>query len=146
MKKLSCCFLAAFLVLTLFLEPFSVKAEEPIPEAPAIQLQYTELEESERWILDEVLSDYVSEHVIETEEAAVPCTIGEQVDRDTASYLFYQDETQEGILYTAAGYALNRDGGYVYFTLTSDAPLDPSTVDLEIARNFGSIGDTDSLT
>ena len=93
MKKFSLCILAGLLALVLFLNPISVKAENPAEKnAPTVSLTYTSLEESEKWILDEVLSDYVSEHVIDMEEASVPCTIGELMDRGTSSYLFYQDE------------------------------------------------------
>ena len=142
MKKFSLCILAGLLALVLFLNPISVKAENPAEEnAPTVSLTYTSLEESEKWILDEVLSDYVSEH-----EASVPCTIGELIDRGTSSYLFYQDEQAGGTVYTAAGYALTQDGSYVYFELTSASPLDTATVDFEIAKNFGSNGDTSSLS
>lgn len=68
------------------------------------------------------------------EEASVPCTIGELIDRGTSSYLFYQDEQADGTVYTAAGYALTQDGSYVYFELTSASPLDTATVDFEIAK------------
>lgn len=147
MKKLSCIFFAGLLALALYLEPLSVNAEQlPEETAPEVSLTYTSLEESEKWILDEVLSDYVSEHVVDMEEASIPCTIGELVDRGTSSYLFYQDEQADGTVYTAAGYALTRDGSYVYFELTSASPLDTATVDFEIARNFGSTMDTSSLS
>ncbi len=147
MKKLSCIFFAGLLALALYLEPLSVNAEQlPEETAPEVSLTCTSLEESEKWILDEVLSDYVSEHVVDMEEASIPCTIGELVDRGTSSYLFYQDEQVDGTVYTAAGYALTRDGSYVYFELTSASPLDTATVDFEIARNFGSTGDTSSLS
>lgn len=107
MKKFSLCILAGLLALVLFLNPISVKAENPAEEnAPAVSLTYTSLEESEKWILDEVLSDYVSEHVVDMEDASVPCTIGELIDRGTSSYLFYQDEQADGTVYTAAGYGL----------------------------------------
>ncbi len=147
MKKFSLCILAGLLALVLFLNPISVKAENPAEEnAPAVSLTYTSLEESEKWILDEVLSDYVSEHVVDMEEASVPYTIGELIDRGTSSYLFYQDEQADGTVYTAAGYALTQDGSYVYFELTSASPLDTATVDFEIAKNFGSSGDASSLS
>ena len=147
MKKLSCIFFAGLLALALYLEPLSVNAEQlPEETAPEVSLTYTSLEESEKWILDEVLSDYVSEHVVDMEEASIPCTIGELVDRDTSSYLFYQDEQADGTVYTAAGYALTQDGSYVYFELTSASPLDTATVDFEIAKNFGSNGDASSLS
>lgn len=147
MKKISCIFFAGLLALALYLEPLSVNAEQlPEETAPEVSLTYTSLEESEKWILDEVLSDYVSEHVVDMEEASIPCTIGELVDRGTSSYLFYQDEQADGTVYTAAGYALTQDGSYVYFELTSASPLDTATVDFEIARNFGSTGDASSLS
>ena len=147
MKKISCIFFAGLLALALYLEPLSVNAEQlPEETAPEVSLTYTSLEESEKWILDEVLSDYVSEHVVDMEEASIPCTIGELVERGTSSYLFYQDEQADGTVYTAAGYALTGDGSYVHFELTSASPLDTATVDFEIARNFGSTVDTSSLS
>ena len=82
MKKFSLCILAGLLALVLYLEPFSVKAETlPGTDAPTVSMTSISLEESEKWILDEVLSDYVSEHVVNMEEASVPCTIGELIDR-----------------------------------------------------------------
>ena len=147
MKKFSLCILAGLLALVLYLEPFSVKAETlPGTDAPTVSMTSISLEESEKWILDEVLSDYISEHVVEMEDASIPCTIGELIDRGTSSYLFYQDEQADGTVYTAAGYALTQDGIYVYFELTSASPLDTATVDFEIAKNFGSNGDTNSLS
>ena len=147
MKKFSLCILAGLLALVLYLEPFSVKAETlPGTDAPTVSMTSISLEESEKWILDEVLSDYISEHVVEMEDASSPCTIGELIDRGTSSYLFYQDEQAGGTVYTAAGYALTQDGSYVYFELTSASPLDTATVDFEIAKNFGSNGDASSLS
>lgn len=147
MKKFSLCILAGLLAMVLYLEPFSVKAETlQETDAPTVSMTYTSLEESEKWILDEVLSDYVSEHVVDMEEASIPCTIGELIDRGTSSYLFYQDETTDGTVYTAAGYALTLDGSYVYFELTSTSPLDTATVDFELARTFGSNGEISSLS
>ena len=47
MKKFSLCILAGLLALVLFLNPISVKAENPAEEnAPAVSLTYTSLEES----------------------------------------------------------------------------------------------------
>lgn len=147
MKKFFGCMMAALLALVLFLNPISAKAENPTEEnTPAVSMTYTPLEESEKWILDEVLSDYVSEHVVDMEEASISCTIGELTDRGDTSYLFYQDETADGTVYTAAGYTPTRDGGYVYFELTSASPLDTATVDFEIAKSFGSTGDAASLS
>lgn len=143
MKKIFGCMMAVLLALVLYLNPISAKAENPSEEnKPTLSLTYTSLEESEKWILDEVLADYVSEHVVDMEEASVPCTIGELINRDTSSYLFYRDEKEDGAVYTAAGYTVTQDGSYVYFELTSASPLDTTTVDFEIARNFGSTADT----
>lgn len=150
MKKIMTCMITALLpllLLVLSLSPISVKAETQTEESlPVLSLQYHTLEESEKWILDEVLADSVSEHVVDMEEASVPCTIGELIDRGTSSYLFYQDETANGTVYTAAGYALTEDGRYVYFEFTSDTSFDAKTVDLEIARNFGSFGTSNALS
>lgn len=143
MKKIFGCVMAALLALILYLNPISAKAENPSEEnRPTLSLTCTSLEESEKWILDEVLADYVSEHVVEMEEASVPCTIGELINRDSCSYLFYRDEEEDGTVYTAAGYTVTQDGSYVYFELTSASPLDTVTVEFEIARNFGSAADT----
>ena len=51
MKKISCIFFAGLLALALYLEPFSVNAEQlPEETAPEVSLTYTSLEESEKWI------------------------------------------------------------------------------------------------
>ena len=146
MKKIVACMMTAWLVLVFSLSPISAKAETQAEESlPVLSLQYHTLEESEKWILDEVLADSVSEHVVDMEETSVPCTIGELIDRGSSSYLFYQDETEGGTVYTAAGYALTEDGSYVYFEFTSDISFDAKTVDLEIARSFGSFGTSNAL-
>ena len=112
MKKFSLCILAGLLALVLYLEPFSVKAETlPGTDAPTVSMTSISLEESEKWILDEVLSDYVSEHVVDMEEASVPCTIGELIDRGTSSYLclLYTSSEKSGLSALARNIAPDRE-------------------------------------
>ena len=111
MKKLSIIFIAGLFTLALYLNPVSAEAEVSsgtVPEAemtvPAVttaapakeksdvNLTYVNLEEKERWILDEVLSDYVSEDVVELTDRGIRYSIGDWIDRDTHTYLFFTKE------------------------------------------------------
>ena len=159
MKKLSLSFIAGLFVLALTLNPVSAKAQissstapeaetavpavktaAPAKEMSDVNLTYVNLEEKERWILDEVLSDYVSEDVVELTDRGIDYSIGNWVDRDTHTYLFFTKELPEGTVYTAAGYARTTDGSYVYFELTSPEKLSEQQVDLEITKAFGNSG------
>ena len=107
MKKLSIIFIAGLFTLALYLNPVSAEAEVSsgtVPEAemtvPAVttaapakeksdvNLTYVNLEEKERWILDEVLSDYVSEDVVELTDRGIRYSIGDWIDRDTHCLLY----------------------------------------------------------
>ena len=159
MKKLSIIFIAGLFTLALYLNPVSAEAEVSsgtVPEAemtvPAVttaapakeksdvNLTYVNLEEKERWILDEVLSDYVSEDVVELTDRGIRYSIGDWIDRDTNTYLFFTKELPEGTVYTAAGYAQTTNGSYVYFELSSSEKLSEQQVDLEIVKAFGNSG------
>ena len=159
MKKLSLCLIAGLFALALYLDPVSAEAQissSTSPEAEAsvpaaktaapakemsdVNLTYVKLEEKERWILDEVLSDYISEDVVELTDSGIHYSIGDWVDRDTHTYLFFTKELPEGTVYTAAGYARTTDGSYVYFELTSPEKLNEQQVDLEITKIFGNSG------
>ena len=159
MKKLSLYCLAGLLLPALYLNPIFMKTAAPVKTAPAgetaapapetalpatessdVSLTFVELEETERWILDEVLSDYVSEDVVELQESGITYTIGDWVDRDTHTYLFFNKNLPGGTVYTAAGYAKNLNGGYVYFELSSPERLTEQQVDLEITKAFGNTG------
>ena len=98
------------------------------------------LEEKERWILDEILSDYVSEDVVELTDSGIDYSIGDWVDRDTHTYLFFTKKLPGGTVYTAAGYAKTMDGSYVYFELSSPERMTEQQVDLEITKTFGNPG------
>lgn len=148
MKKLSVCCIAGLLVFALYLAPLSVKAGTAPDTAEAVSadaagtnalhLTYIELEETEKWILDEVLSDHVSEDVVALTEAGTDYSIGDWVDRGSFTYLFFDKYLADGTVYTAAGYAKTADGSYVYFELSSPDKLTRQQVDLEISRVFGS--------
>ena len=159
MKKLAIIFIAGLFTLALYLNPVSAEAEVSsgtVPEAemtvPAVttaapakeksdvNLTYVNLEEKERWILDEVLSDYVSEDVVELTDRGIRYSIGDWIDRDTHTYLFFTKELPEGTVYTAAGYAQTTNGSYVYFELSSSEKLSEQQVDLEIVKAFGNSG------
>lgn len=146
MKKLSLCFIAGFLALALYLKPISASAVEPqtapasSAEETSLHLTSVRLEETEKWILDEVLSDYVSEDVVALMDSGMNYKIGAWVDRDTHTYLFFDRELPEGILYTACGYARTTDGCYVYFELSSPEKLTEEQVDMEVTKAFGNVG------
>lgn len=107
----------------------------PAKNSSSIQLSYVELEEKEKWILDEVLSDYVSEAVVELTESGTDYTIGEWIDREAYTCLILGKKLPAGSLYTACGYT-KVGGSYVYFELSSEAPLTEQLVRQEIERNF----------
>lgn len=107
----------------------------PAKNSSPIQLSYVELEEKEKWILDEVLSDYVSEAVVELIESGTDYTIGNWIDREAYTCLILEKKLPAGSLYTACGYA-KAGGSYVYFELSSEAPLTEQLVRQEIERNF----------
>jgi len=147
MKKFNCLCTAGILALILCLLPLAsdAKAAELPNSAPeetnnSIQLTYTELEEREKWILDEVLSDYVSEEVVRLMDAGIGYEIGDWVDRDTHTYLFFEKQLPEGTVYTACGYARTGNGSYVYFELSSPEVLTEEMVDLEAAKTFKALG------
>ena len=54
----------------------------PVKAPSSVQLTYVNLAEREKWILDEVLSDYVSEHVVMLHESGRDYTIGDWIDRE----------------------------------------------------------------
>ena len=159
MKKLSLYCLAGLLALVLYLNPFTEKTEmsaeaasapgmtvpaketaAPSEDTADCSLTYVNLEETERWILDEVLSDHISEAVVELAESGASYSIGDWVDRDTHTYLFFTKKLPGGTVYTAAGYAKTLDGSYVYFELSSPERLTEQQVDLEITKTFGNPG------
>lgn len=107
----------------------------PAKNFSPIQLSYVELEEKEKWILDEVLSDYVSETVVELMESGTDYTIGDWIDREDYTCLFLEKKLPAGSLYTACGYA-KAGGSYVYFELSSGTPMTEQQVRQEIERNF----------
>lgn len=107
----------------------SAKSSSPI------QLSYVSLAEREKWILDEVLSDYVSEAVVELAESGFDYIIGDWMDREAYTCLILEKKLPTGSLYTACGYA-KTGSGYVYFELTSSQPLTEQQVRREVERNF----------
>lgn len=154
MKKISFYMTAGLLAFILYFIPLSADAKEqglavskapiaaqeltaPQNTAADITLTYVPLEEKEKWILDEVLSDYVSEDVVELMDSGRDYSIGSWVDRGTFTYLFFDKELAAGTLYTVSGYALSPDGHYVYFELSSPEKLSEQLVDLEITKAFG---------
>lgn len=107
----------------------------PVKNSSPIRLSYVKLAEREKWILDEVLSDYVSEAVVELMESGIDYTIGDWIDREDYTCLFLEKKLPAGSLYTACGYA-KASGSYVYFELSSGAPLTEQQVCQEIERSF----------
>ena len=159
MKKLSLYCMAGLLLPVLYLNPISMKTEASALTAPIlaanpmlremavpakdtadIHLTYVKLEETEQWILDEILSDYVSEDVVELQEQGIAYTIGDWIDRDTHTCLFFNKKLPGGTVYTAAGYARTTDGSFVYFELSSPERITEQQVDLEITKAFGNTG------
>lgn len=107
----------------------------PTKSSSPIQLSYVKLSEREKWILDEVLCDYVSEAVVELTTSNIDYTIGDWIDREAYTYLFLEKKLPSGNLYTACGYAKS-SSGYVYFELSSSAPLTEQQVRREVEQNF----------
>ena len=107
----------------------------PVKAPSSVQLTYVNLAEREKWILDEVLSDYVSEHVVQLSEAGMDYTVGEWIDRASYTCLFLEKKLLEGSRYLACGYA-KAAGGYVYFELSSSAPLTEQQVREKITESF----------
>ena len=159
MKKLSLCCVAGLLALTVYLNPtpanveasaksvsgaertvYAKETSAPAGQTSDYNMTCVKLEEKERWILDEVLSDYVSEDVVELTDNGIDYSIGDWVDRDTHTYLFFTKKLPEGTVYTAAGYAKTMDGSYVYFELSSPERMTEQQVDLEITKTFGNPG------
>lgn len=144
MKKKSILCISILLLLSLSLIPTSAEAEAAnIPEAKdasemqqAFTLNYTILEEKEKWILDEVVSDYVSEDIVELTDSGLSYSIGNWIDKDTLTCLFFDKELPEGTCYGAYGYTKTAEETYVYFELTSPEPLTEESVVLEIAKIF----------
>ena len=159
MKKLSLCCVAGLLALTVYLNPtpanveasaksvsgaertvYAKETSAPTGQTSDYNMTCVKLEEKERWILDEVLSDYVSEDVVELTDSGIDYSIGDWVDRDTHTYLFFTKKLPGGTVYTAAGYAKTMDGSYVYFELSSPERMTEQQVDLEITKTFGNPG------
>lgn len=136
MKKYILSIFSLLLIAALYLGPAPAEAEAA--EAPDITLVQIPLEETEKWILDEVLCDYISEDVVTLMDSDVDYTIGDWIDKTTHTYVFFEKDFPESPLYTACGYAQAQDGSYVYFELSSSSVLTETMVDLEIARHFGS--------
>ena len=152
MKKLSLYCMAGLLLPVLYLNPIFMKTDVSLLKTPVLtagsvskdtpdmQLTYVELDETERWILDEILSDYVSEDVVELQEQGIAYTIGDWIDRDTHTCLFFNKKLPGGTVYTAAGYARTTDGSFVYFEFSSPERITEQQVDLEITKAFGNTG------
>ena len=159
MKKLSLYCMAGLLLPVLYLNPIFMKTDvsllktpvltagsvlkettAPAKDTPDMQLTSVELDETERWILDEILSDYVSEDVVELQEQGIAYTIGDWIDRDTHTCLFFNKKLPGGTVYTAAGYARTTDGSFVYFEFSSPERITEQQVDLEITKAFGNTG------
>ena len=107
----------------------------PVKAPSPIQLTYVNLAEREKWILDEVLSDYVSEHVVMLHESGRDYTVGDWIDREAYTCLFLEAELSEGRRYLVCGYA-KAGGGYVYFELSSSAPLTEQQVREKVEQSF----------
>lgn len=107
----------------------------PVKMPCALQMSYVNLTEREKWILDEILSDYVSEHVVELSEAGLTCAIGNWIDREAYTCLFLEEKLPDGSLYLACGYAKTLDG-YVYFELSSSQVLTEQQVRQKIEESF----------
>lgn len=107
----------------------------PVKAPSSVQLTYVNLAEREKWILDEVLSDYVSEHVVMLHESGRDYTIGDWIDREAYTCLFLEAELSEGHRYLVCGYA-KAGGGYVYFELSSSAPLTEQQVREKMEQSF----------
>lgn len=107
----------------------------PIKTSSSVQMSYINLTEQEKWILDEVLSDNVSEHVVEWMESGMDYVIGDWVEQEIYTCLFLEKRLPEGTLYTVCGYA-KTDNGYVYFELSSSKALTKQQVHQEVERNF----------
>jgi len=140
MKKFTSLCAAGLMALIFWLIPLSpdakaaaIPAKASFEKSAPLSLTCIELEERERWILDEVLSDYVSEEVVRLMDSDIGYEIGDWVDRDTYTYLFFEKHLPEGTVYTACGYALTGNGNYVYFELSSPAALTRQQVDEKAA-------------
>ncbi len=107
----------------------------PVKVPSSIQLTYVKLAEREKWILDEVLSDYVSEHVVQLSEAGLDYTIGDWIDREAYTCLLLEKRLPEGTRHMACGYA-KADNGYVYFELSSPNALTEQQIRQEIEQSF----------
>lgn len=107
----------------------------PVKAPSPIQLTYVNLQEREKWILDEILSDYVSEHVVKLNETGTDYTIGNWIDRETYTCLFLEKEVPDGSCYMVCGYAKGADG-YVYFELSSSEPLTEQQVRQKVEQSF----------
>lgn len=122
-------------------EAFHIKAgilpavKLPARDLSSIQLSYVRLAEREKWILDEVLCDYVSETVVELMESGIDYAIGDWIDQEVCTYLSLEKKLPTGSLYTVCGYT-KADSGYVYFELSSCQPLTKQQVHREVERNF----------
>ena len=119
---------------------YAKETSAPAGQTSDYNMTCVKLEEKERWILDEVLSDYVSEDVVELTDNGIDYSIGDWVDRDTYTYLFFTKKLPGGTVYTAVGYAKTMDGSYVYFELSSPERMTEQQVDLEITKTFGNPG------
>lgn len=134
--------------ISMFPGPRDVKAAGLIPatglpteatltkEEKDLQLSYVQLDESEKNILDEILSDYVSEEVVRLADAGVDYEIKGWMEKGTHTYLFLEKRFPEKTVYTACGYAQTGNGEYVYFELTSPAALTEEMVDKETQSTF----------
>lgn len=101
-----------------------------------LQLSYIQLEEKDKNILDEILSDYVSEEVVRLTDAGVEYEINGWMEKGTHTYLFFEKNFPGKTVYTACGYARTGNGEYVYFELTSPTILTEEMVDKETLSTF----------
>jgi hypothetical protein len=144
MKKLTTWCITAACILALYslftLSP--VRAAQPTEaevsesETAEVSVSCVKLEESEPWILEEVVSDYVSEEVVQLMEDGVSYEISDFITTDTHSYLFFEKQFPEGTVYTACGYAQRADGSCVYFELSSPEALTEEMVDAAVMKQL----------
>jgi len=114
--------------------PVTVEAATPDKSLPV--MSYVTLEETEKWILDEVLCDEISEDAVILMEADISYRISDFIEKTSHTYVFFEQEIPGDTRYNAYGYAKTREGSYVYFEISSPTPLSEAMVDLQIAKTF----------
>ena len=109
---------------------------QPVRERADIKLNYVDLDENKKEILDEVMCDYISEEVVRLMDADVDYSIGDWFEKGTHTYVFFEKKIPGNLIYSACGYAVKADGTYAYFEISSPVPLTEEVVDQKISSSF----------